>query len=606
MSPSDSDLFGEALKAKMDRQPGPLTSRGSALPVTPASASPAAAGASPPMSMLERLGRTLEGAGYGMKGQTPPYMMEEQQRAEQGFRKQQLDLQRRQVEQSGQHLAAQNAMLRQGLAKGAFELVNYLGAMGVNMTDEQADGLIERLLPAISMGVSDPESQTAAPAAGKAGVPTAAPAPAATGATTGFDLKPVLRGILKGQLDGSQLMEDMQDWTPKNRAAYVRLYAQDPSKAQTYHAQVTKSLDQTAQEHVLRSLAVLREKAPVQPNGQPWTPDAIVRELKLSGRRQRALTAMKPEDLAGYGVMAKSPEIMRAEAKLQQQGRQEAIGPDIEARTKTELQALLSTAKLPGVSRVEDLDVTNPQHGALIARAKDAVEQRRLAEAGERARVQVTEEGKAKRAMPVSAKDRASHIDIEALQKTGDLVQPPSGITHGALDQSGKYAFVDDEQRKAWRGVKRAESLVNQLKRLSEAAVTASTPQEALVQRATAQTGAFFKTNPKAATYKADRDAFLGNLSRELAAERGVLTQQDIGRVAAGLPDFGDTVTTRDLKNAVVREILDAARQGLIAEMTGRPTAPYKSQVQALLDKLEKATGPGGKYDPKTGTVRPK
>ena len=60
--------------------------------------------------------------------------------------------------------------------------------------------------------------------------------------------------------------------------------------------------------------------------------------------------------------------------------------------------------------------------------------------------------------------------------------------------------------------------------------------------------GAISGNNPNAKTYISAREAFLGNLSRSLAAEKGVLTQQDIERVAGALPKIGLNPATSDNK----------------------------------------------------------
>lgn len=204
----------------------------------------------------------------------------------------------------------------------------------------------------------------------------------------------------------------------------------------------------------------------------------------------------------------------------------------------------------------------------------------------------------ATRGLRLTPKERAEHVDIEQFLKTGQLVQPAADTTMADMTASGRFAHVDTDQKKRVLGWTRTAGLVKQIDTLARRAVTAETPADAVLQRGQAELGAIFKTNPSAAAYRDSRDAFLGNLSRELAAERGVLTQKDIDRLAAGLPNFGDTTVTRDLKLAIVQDALATARTALHSEITGQAIPETRSRLDALLDRLDQV----GKQPP-VGTI---
>jgi hypothetical protein len=113
--------------------------------------------------------------------------------------------------------------------------------------------------------------------------------------------------------------------------------------------------------------------------------------------------------------------------------------------------------------------------------------------------------------------------------------------------------------------------------------------------------------NPDAKLYNDQREAFLGNLSRSIAAERGVLTNQDIARIEKAIPKIGanpftvDNLAEGEKKWDNALEFVKKAkdRVGQRSKMTysnptgGNETKPDKTQkVQHVL------TGkPAGRYD---------
>jgi hypothetical protein len=86
--------------------------------------------------------------------------------------------------------------------------------------------------------------------------------------------------------------------------------------------------------------------------------------------------------------------------------------------------------------------------------------------------------------------------------------------------------------------------------------------------------------NPNAKVYADVRDGFLGNLSRSIAAERGVLTQIDIDRIAKTLPKIGldptsvDSAVEAEKKWKVIEGILDSAEKRMGERYRMTPTNP--------------------------------
>jgi len=101
--------------------------------------------------------------------------------------------------------------------------------------------------------------------------------------------------------------------------------------------------------------------------------------------------------------------------------------------------------------------------------------------------------------------------------------------------------------------------------------------------------------------YMDAREAFLGNLSRSLAAERGVLTQQDIERIERALPEMGFNPLTVDSKEEAnkkwgfIEDILKSAEKRMkersqitytnpTGEGTKEPTKPPITPAEAAAE----------------------
>ena len=188
-----------------------------------------------------------------------------------------------------------------------------------------------------------------------------------------------------------------------------------------------------------------------------------------------------------------------------------------------------------------------------------------------------------KQTQPVTPEERAKHTDIQALLATGDLVQPPAGITGGDLAKNPRYVAITDKQKEQLGELSVVNQTLASIQGMANRLIAAKTPQDAFAQGLRLHVEAFTKQNPMAATYKDTLKAFLGPLSRSIAKERGVLTDRDIGRIESALTSFFDTVESRDLKHAIVNDIYEVSRRASIAAVAGQATGPFKGRMVKLL-----------------------
>ena len=159
----------------------------------------------------------------------------------------------------------------------------------------------------------------------------------------------------------------------------------------------------------------------------------------------------------------------------------------------------------------------------------------------------------------------AQQPDVPLTPEQAQKYGVPYGTTRSALLNQG---LTDPTQRMKLGELSASAYLIDNLEAYAKRLITATSPVEAFAQRGTLGLGAFTKMNPDAATYSDDREAFLGILSRQIGAERGVLTDRDISRMDRALPSFGDTTAVRDRKLAFLKGLLNATQAGRTRALT--------------------------------------
>lgn len=178
------------------------------------------------------------------------------------------------------------------------------------------------------------------------------------------------------------------------------------------------------------------------------------------------------------------------------------------------------------------------------------------------------------------------------LRHPATLTMPRPGMTKRDALMSG-YVDVDDKQLDALKDIDSTKNIVATLHGLADKLITAKTGPEAAAQWAWLNSGArATKLYSTIKTYEDEKEAFLGNLSRQAAAERGVLTNQDISRLSRSLPGFADTVMSKETKKAIMSSILGFQREATLARIFGRPfdEKTARAAVDQLLSQLEGTT----------------
>ena len=136
-----------------------------------------------------------------------------------------------------------------------------------------------------------------------------------------------------------------------------------------------------------------------------------------------------------------------------------------------------------------------------------------------------------------------------------------------------------------------AQGQFSLLTNMADQLIWATNPAEVVSQKTLLEAGAFTRKNSVAATYRAELRAFAGNLSKAFAGETGVLTNVDINRIIAGMPQYADTVEIKQLKQSFVNDLIDFAREAKTRRIMGEgfDVKKHKSELNILLSKLESA-----------------
>ena len=169
---------------------------------------------------------------------------------------------------------------------------------------------------------------------------------------------------------------------------------------------------------------------------------------------------------------------------------------------------------------------------------------------------------------------QSNYIDAKTFAETGRVVYPvstPEDPFTQAKAATGGWKEITDKQKEAIKSIEIARSTQKTLLDLAHQLIQAKGPGAAFAQGLKTQFGAFIRSNPVAAAFMGDRQAFSSWMSRMV--EVGVLTQQDIERWASVLPDQRDTVGSAVAKEAVLNMLFDAAelanRRSIVGDTKG-------------------------------------
>jgi hypothetical protein len=194
----------------------------------------------------------------------------------------------------------------------------------------------------------------------------------------------------------------------------------------------------------------------------------------------------------------------------------------------------------------------------------------------------------AKREEPVGT-TAATLINPKTMQS------PPTTMTRDEAIKAG-YLEVPEKERASLADLEQTKAILSTIKIFADKLITAESPLERTSQALKLKAGAVSGTDPAAATYQAQRQSFLGIISRTLGGERGVLTDRDVARIDSALPSFSDSKTTKNLKIGLLNNLLKTATEAKMALITGQPIQTGAvERIQALLDAAEKVSAKDGK-----------
>jgi hypothetical protein len=212
--------------------------------------------------------------------------------------------------------------------------------------------------------------------------------------------------------------------------------------------------------------------------------------------------------------------------------------------------------------------------------------------------------------LQISREQGAAAIDLKNQQPVGTaaptlidpktMKSPPTTMTKDAAIKGG-FVEVPEKERAALADLEQTRAILGTITTFANKLMTAESAFARTRQAAMLHAGALSGADPAAATYQAQRSAFLGILSRTLGGEKGVLTDRDVARIDSALPSFGDSKTTKDLKLGLLNNLLQTATEAKVSLMTGQPMkSDALERIQKLLDTAEKAAGraaPAGNVD---------
>jgi len=169
--------------------------------------------------------------------------------------------------------------------------------------------------------------------------------------------------------------------------------------------------------------------------------------------------------------------------------------------------------------------------------------------------------------------------DIEGRKVAITLDETGNITNQRELGLSSTFA---KETQDAVANLNSANSQLDVIEDLASELITARGPFSLLGQAASVKIGAFARTNPTARAFLDEKQAFLSMLTRA-AGEKGVLTTQDVERIAKALPSEFDTVQTFELKMKVARSLFKNIAEGRIQAFSGR-----KAEQKSVLPKKQK------------------
>ena len=197
-----------------------------------------------------------------------------------------------------------------------------------------------------------------------------------------------------------------------------------------------------------------------------------------------------------------------------------------------------------------------------------------------------------KRTLPAPGEELSKYVDVNALASAGELRKPVPGTSVAALYSDKNLSYADAKQQEAVQALNPTRQQLATFQTMADRLITAKTPGEAATQGVRLYAGALTGSNPEAKAFMDSSLGFIGNLSRTLGGERGVLTDLDRQVMKnAAIASFWDTTQSKDIKKAIINDIYKSAHTSAVGSIAGTSTqGQTRSELDTLLKKLDEAS----------------
>src|SRR3990167_2281077 len=197
-----------------------------------------------------------------------------------------------------------------------------------------------------------------------------------------------------------------------------------------------------------------------------------------------------------------------------------------------------------------------------------------------------------KRTLPAPGEELSKYVDVNALVQTGDIRKPTPGTTVANLYSDKNLRYATPQQQEAVQALGPTRQQLATFQTMADRLITATSPTEAAAQGVRLYTGAYTGANPEAKAFMDSSLGFIGNLSRTLGGEKGVLTDLDRQVMKnAAIASFWDTAKSRDIKKAIINDIYKSAHSSAVGSIAGTSDqTKARSELDTLFKRLDEAS----------------
>lgn len=161
------------------------------------------------------------------------------------------------------------------------------------------------------------------------------------------------------------------------------------------------------------------------------------------------------------------------------------------------------------------------------------------------------------------------------------------------------------ERTKRARPIAQAKLVLNTLRSLSDKINTESTSFKARQRGVGLKVTGLLGLQELTTSYEAELDAWSSGLAKSLAAQVGVLTEQDIERTLAGFPSIFVSKAVKDFKFAVLDRMVALAEDPALSNASPEEIAAQRTKMQQLINALQRTTNIMGRDIPAVVPAEP-